>query len=276
MKYGFILPKGDAAIAAEMAYLAEQCGWDGFFVYELPWGVDAWISLSAAAMRTSRISLGTMISPLSRMRPWKVASQAATLDQLSQGRVILSVGLGALETGFNAFNEITDRRLRAELLDESLAIMQGLWSGQPFQFKGKHYQVDTTLIETSLPQPPCPYRSEGIPIWVVGAWPSIKSMARAAHWNGLLPNLLNESGHADIKEPFPETLRKMCDFIREKRGSLRDYDIVHENDLMDISTKKPDQKEYEKAGVTWWLESMWTEPDLNNIRSVINKGPVKA
>lgn len=276
MKYGFILPKGDASVAAEMAFLAEQSGWDGFFVSELPWGVDAWISLTAAAMRTTRIYLGTMISPLSRMRPWKVASEAATLDQLSQGRVILSVGLGALETGFAAFNEITDRQSRAERLDECLEIMQGLWSGQPFQFKGKHYQVDTTLIKSSLPPPPRPFGPKGIPIWVVGAWPSIKSMSRAARWNGLLPNLLNKSGHADIAEPYPETLREMCDFIHEKRGSLKEYDIVHENDLMDSSSQKPNQLAYEQAGVTWWLESMWTEPDLNNIRTMIANGPIRS
>ena len=100
MRFGYVLPGGSARFASEAASLAEDKGWDGFFVWEPVWGVDAWISLSAAAMVTQRIRLGTMISPLSRMRPWKIASETATLDQLSDGRVILSVGLGALETGF--------------------------------------------------------------------------------------------------------------------------------------------------------------------------------
>src|SRR6478672_1770447 len=103
MKYGFVLPSGDARTAAEFAEAAEQAGWDGFFVWEPVWGVDAWIALTAAAMRTERIRLGTMITPLSRMRPWKLASETATLDRLSNGRVILAVGLGAIDSGFVNF-----------------------------------------------------------------------------------------------------------------------------------------------------------------------------
>ena len=118
MKYGFVLPHGDARTAADFAQAAEQAGWDGFFVWEPVWGIDAWVSLTAAAMCTQRIRLGTLLTPLSRMRPWKLASETATLDQLSNGRVILAVGLGAIESGFESFGEVTDRKTRAELLDE--------------------------------------------------------------------------------------------------------------------------------------------------------------
>src|SRR3990170_1566796 len=127
MKYGFVLPFGDALTAADLAYAAEQAGWDGFFVWEPVWGSDAWVSLAAAAMVTERIKLGTMLTPLSRMRPWKLASETATLDRLSGGRVILAVGLGAIDSGFAAFGEETDRRIRAELLDEGLDILTALW-----------------------------------------------------------------------------------------------------------------------------------------------------
>src|SRR6266536_2717817 len=89
MKYGFVLPVGDARTVADLAYDAEQAGWDGLFVAETVWGIDAWISLTAAAMRTERIRLGTDLTPLSRMRPWKLASETATLDHLSNGRVIV-------------------------------------------------------------------------------------------------------------------------------------------------------------------------------------------
>ena len=115
MKFGFVLPKGDARTAADFARQAEQSGWDGFFVWEPVWGIDAWVSITAAAMVTDQILLGTMLSPLSRMRPWKIASEAATLDNLSNGRVILSVGLGAIDTGFKDFGEITERKTRADL-----------------------------------------------------------------------------------------------------------------------------------------------------------------
>src|SRR5512136_2286448 len=140
MKYGFILPRGDARTAAEFAHETEAAGWDGFFVWEPVWGIDAWVSLTAAAMRTRRIRLGAMLTPLSRMRPWKLASETAALDNLSNGRVILSVELG----------EVTDRKTRAELLDEGLDILTGLWHGQPFSYKGKHY----TIKETKFFLPP--------------------------------------------------------------------------------------------------------------------------
>src|SRR5688572_10374787 len=103
MRYGFVLPSGDARTAAEFAELAEASGWDGFFVWEPVWGVDAWVALTAAAMRTERIRLGTLLTPLPRRRPWDLAGQVAALDNLSGGRVILSVGLGAVHDGWLAF-----------------------------------------------------------------------------------------------------------------------------------------------------------------------------
>jgi len=120
MKYGVILPTGDARTAANFAREVEAAGWNGFFVWEPIWGIDAWVCLTAAAMSTVNIRLGTMITPLSLMRPWKLANETATLDNLSNGRVILSVGLGAIDTGFAEFGEVTDRKARAELLDEGL------------------------------------------------------------------------------------------------------------------------------------------------------------
>ena len=186
MKYGFVLPYGDARTAADLAYAAEQAGWDGFFVWEPVWGIDAWVSLTAAAIRTERIRLGTMLTPLSRMRPWKLASEAATLDNLSNGRVIIAVGLGAVESGFESFGEVTDRKTRAELLDEGLDVLTGLWRGQPFNYSGKHYQIK----ETHFFPPPPPVQQPRIPIWMVGAWPSERSMRRALRYDGILPQVL--------------------------------------------------------------------------------------
>src|SRR6266511_2282755 len=121
MRFGFVLPRGDARDAAELAAVAEDAGWDGFFVWESVWGVDAWMALAAAAVRPERIRLGTMLTPLPRKRPWELAGQTATLDNLSGGRTILSVGLGAPHEGWLAFEPDPGRRTRAELLDEGLA-----------------------------------------------------------------------------------------------------------------------------------------------------------
>jgi alkanesulfonate monooxygenase SsuD/methylene tetrahydromethanopterin reductase-like flavin-dependent oxidoreductase (luciferase family) len=95
---GVILPGGSASEQLEQAILAEESGWDAVFVWEAAYGVDAWSLLAAMAVRTSRVRLGTLLTPLPWRRPWKVASQVATVDQLSGGRAILCVGVGAIAT----------------------------------------------------------------------------------------------------------------------------------------------------------------------------------
>ena len=271
MKYGFTLPRGDARIAAEFAHDAEAAGWDGFFVWEAVWSVDAWVSLTAAAMRTERIRLGTMITPLSRMRPWRVASQTATLDHLSHGRLILAVGLGALDTGFAEFGEATDRKIRAELLDEGLDILTGLWRGQPFSYTGKHY----TIQPLDFVPPPPPVQQPRIPIWVVGAWPREKSMRRAARYDGLLPTAMGDDGKVRMSGATFDELRAMKTYIEKRRTLTTPFDIVVEG-----STPGADAGEaarllqpWAEAGATWWLETMWETKDLEEVHTRIRQGP---
>ena len=151
MQYGFIIPSGDLQTIVELAHEAEAVGWDGVFYWD---GIyiesvgpmyDPWIVLAAIAMRTRSVRIGAVLTPLSRRRPWKLARETVTLDHLSNGRLILPVGLGALEDGgFAKVGEATDRKIRAQLLDEGLAILTGLWSGQPFSFHGEHYHMEET------------------------------------------------------------------------------------------------------------------------------------
>ena len=267
MRYGFVLPTGDARVAADYARLAEQAGWDGFFVWEPVWGIDAWVSLTAAAMTTERIRLGTLLSPLPIMRPWKLASETVTLDHLSGGRVILAVGLGAPDTGFAAFGEVTDRKTRAELLDEGLDVLTGLWRGQPFSYQGKHYQ----LSPTEFSPPPPPLQQPRIPIWVVGAWPYPRSMRRALRFDGILPSVLDENGarNANLDE-----LRAIRDYVREQRGD-EPFDIVVEGTTPgDDPLRAAEQTgAWQEAGATWWIEAMWETPQLDAVRRRIEQGP---
>ena len=251
MKYGFVLPLGDAKKASMIAKEAEEAGWDGFFVWEPVWGVDAWVQLTAAAMVTNKIKLGTMLSPVSRMRPWKLASETATLDNLSNGRVILSVGLGAVDTGFKEFGEETNKIKRAQLLDEGLDIITGLWNGQPFNYNGKHY----TIKETEFFPPPPPVQKPRIPIWVVGAWPRKKSMRRVLKYDGILPDKMVGGKHVKV---MPDDIRDMVAWIDDRRKISTPFDVVIEgetkselvNDWGNIVSPWAD------AGATWWLESM--------------------
>jgi alkanesulfonate monooxygenase SsuD/methylene tetrahydromethanopterin reductase-like flavin-dependent oxidoreductase (luciferase family) len=273
MKYGFVLPYGDARESAELAKAAEAAGWDGFFVWEPVWGMDAWVCLTAAAMVTEHIRLGTLLTPLSRMRPWKLASESMTLDRLSNGRVILAVGLGAPETGFAEFGEETDRKVRAELLDEGLEILTGLWSGAPFTFDGVHYHVRPS---PHMPPPP-PLQQPRIPIWVVGGWPSQKSMARALRYDGLLPQLLKPARNAG-----PEDVREMGRYISEHRPAGTPYDIIVDGETPGDNPKAAREiiRPWAEAGVTWWIESRWgliEAPERMRLtRERIEQGPPAA
>jgi alkanesulfonate monooxygenase SsuD/methylene tetrahydromethanopterin reductase-like flavin-dependent oxidoreductase (luciferase family) len=273
MRYGFVLPYGDARTAADLAYEAEQAGWDGFFVWEPVWGIDAWVSLTAAAMRTQRIRLGTMLTPVSRMRPWKLASETAALDNLSNGRVILSVGLGATDTGFAEFGEVTERKVRAQLLDEGLDILTGLWRGQPFTYEGKHYHIQPSNF---FPPPP-PVQQPRIPIWVVGAWRRDQSMARALRYDGLLPNVLGDDGK--IREMVPADVRAMRAYVTANRTDTTPYDIVVEGRTPgdDRGAASLIVQPWIEAGATWWIEALWPAPDQptdpDGILRRIRQGP---
>jgi alkanesulfonate monooxygenase SsuD/methylene tetrahydromethanopterin reductase-like flavin-dependent oxidoreductase (luciferase family) len=278
VKYGFVLPAGDATQAAELAAIAEQAGWDGFFVWEPVWGVDAWVMLAAAAMRTSRIRLGTMLTPLPRRRPWDLAGQTATLDNLSGGRVILSVGLGAVHEGWLAFETDPGRRVRAELLDEALDVLTGLWAGQPFSYSGRHY----TVRPTDLMVPPPPLQQPRIPIWVVGAWPAAKSMRRAARWDGWLPNVVPATPGGEQPPVTPDIVRAAVAEIRRLREteglSMDGFDVVVEG-TSTPDTLAAEAEKWAAAGATWYIESDWSVPHekvFNYARARLAAPPVRS
>jgi alkanesulfonate monooxygenase SsuD/methylene tetrahydromethanopterin reductase-like flavin-dependent oxidoreductase (luciferase family) len=275
MRYGFVLPYGDARTAVDAAVAAEAAGWDGFFVWEPVWGYDAWVCLTAAAMATERIKLGTMLTPIARMRPWKLASETATLDNLSGGRVILAVGLGAPDSGYVPFGEETDRRIRAELTDEGLAILTGLWAGQPFSFKGKHY----TVTPTDFPPPAPPLQQPRIPIWVVGALGRAKSMERALRYDGLLPNVIDENG---TRAPTLAELATLAAEIKASRPADQPYDLIIEGETPgdDPVAAAAQVQPWIEHGGTWWIESLWSAPRNAEGRAMamrrIEQGPPRS
>jgi alkanesulfonate monooxygenase SsuD/methylene tetrahydromethanopterin reductase-like flavin-dependent oxidoreductase (luciferase family) len=244
MRFGFVVPWGDASDVADLAVAAETNGWDALFVWEGLYGTDAWVSLGVAATRTTTLRLGTMLTPVSRRKPWELAGQVATVDRLSGGRVILTVGLGAVDSGFDAFGEETHRKVRAELLDEGLDVMQGLWKGQPFDYEGTHYRLrptDFPAIGHTVQQP-------RPPIWCVGALGRPRSMNRALRLDGLVPQVLDDGG---ARQPTLDELAAAVEELRPKVGE-RPYDIVVEANEAEHSPAA-----WAAVGATWWIESMW-------------------
>ncbi len=280
MKYGFIIPRGDVHTIPELAEKVEAAGWDAVFIpdcisieteqYPATEWYDPWVLLAVIAGRTRRVRFGTMLTPLSRRRPWKVARETVTLDHLSKGRLILPVGLGAAgdDAGFYKVGEAMDRKTRAKLLDESLEIITGLWSGQQFSYEGEHYHVrGMTLL-------PPPVQSPRIPIWVVGAWPRAKSMRRVLLYDGLLPNKLDQDGR--LAEIAPADIQAMKTYIDEHRTSDIPFDIVWEGRTPGEDREKGAAivRKWQEAGATWWLEAMWeSDVTMDDVRERIEQGP---
>ncbi len=282
MHFGFVVPYADAREFAQIAALGEQHGWDGIFTWEAVFGVHAWVTLAAAAMTTERIRLGTLLTPAARWKPWDLASAAGTVDRLSGGRVIVSAGLGALHQGWTAFEADEGRKVRAAKLDECLAIYAGLLRGQPFGYEGTYYSAQPT--DFLLPDPPV--QRPHPPVWMVGAelrgrGDRQPSLDRAARWNGLLPQII-ENGEGRHPQA-PEELAGLLAQVRARREALglgnAPYDAIVEADSTGefITLNPADPAAWQAAGATWWIESWWSIPrgpdGLTEIRRRVRAGP---
>lgn len=272
MKFGFIVPTGSTDEVLDLAGEIERAGWDGFFFWDGIGGQawDPWAILSAASIKTEHVTLGAMIFPLSRRRPWKVVHEALTVDHLSHGRLVLPVGLGALDNGgFSRVRpEATDRKERAERLDETLAILDAAWTGEPVTFEGKHYGIDGMAFE------PKPVQQPRIPVWVVGAWPRTKSMARAARWDGIIPSISADP----FRAVTPDEVREIREWMTANRDDGTPGEIVLEGVSPgdDPARVESEMRPLADAGATWWIESRWEAPnDIETLRARIRQGPPK-
>jgi alkanesulfonate monooxygenase SsuD/methylene tetrahydromethanopterin reductase-like flavin-dependent oxidoreductase (luciferase family) len=278
MKYAFDVanfgPYADPRVLADLAHRAEDSGWDGFFIWDHvliagggPVG-DPTVQLAAIAMATSRIRFGPMITPLPRRHPWKLAREAATLDHLSGGRLILGIGLGGdWFTELSTFGYSVDDVERAEILDEGLAIVTGLLGGEPFSFAGKHYSIKPTQF---LPKPV----QSRIPIWIAGTWPRPRPFRRAARYDGVVPMAANIE-----KDLSADDVRAIAKFITKHRKRDGAFDIVHAGDTAGKSKREAADivAPFVEAGATWWNEAPlpW-KTTLDDVRARIAAGPPKA
>jgi alkanesulfonate monooxygenase SsuD/methylene tetrahydromethanopterin reductase-like flavin-dependent oxidoreductase (luciferase family) len=276
MKYGIILTAGTLDEMISLAAEAEASGWDGVFYWDaIAIGdspiYDPWVTMAAFASATRRVRLGAIITPPSRRRPWKLAKETATLDHLSHGRLILPVGLGVLDDqGYRNVGEETDLRARAEMLDESLEILTRAWSGEPFSFAGKHYQI------SEMQQQPGSYQQPHIPIWVVGVWPRPKSMARAFRYDGIIPQYAEDQGI--ISHATPERVRAIAEAAREQRpADAGPFDIITEgvSPADDAAAARAQVTPFAEAGATWWIESRWQGETADSLRTRVVAGPPK-
>jgi alkanesulfonate monooxygenase SsuD/methylene tetrahydromethanopterin reductase-like flavin-dependent oxidoreductase (luciferase family) len=260
----------DARTLAKLAVAAEQAGWDALFVWDhvvhkrhpRPFA-DPWMLLTAAALATSRIRLGTLVTPVARRRPQQLARQVATLEAISGGRVIFGAGLGGpIEDEYGSFGEPTDPVVLAERLDEGLGLLQRFWSGEPVHHDGPHYQVrDVTLLPGTV-QRPRP------PIWVAGFWPHRRPMRRAARWDGAVPLFADaKHGHA----PPVDQVRDLVGYLRGHRVDDSPFEIVL-GGMSDPAKARDLIGPLRDAGATWWDErQLQTGTDIDRFEPVLRR-----
>jgi len=277
MRHAIDLPNfgdyGDPRLLAALARDAEDHGWDGFFIWDhiiAPGAMpvaDTTVTLAAIALETHRIQFGPMVIPLPRRSPWKVAREAVTLDHLSNGRLILGIGsggdwFGELTTFGLAVNDI----LRAEQLDEGLAILTALMSGEEVVYTGKHYALKSTRF---LPAP----IQKRIPIWIAATWPRPRPFRRAAKYDGVAP--VSPDLQADLTI---EQLREVRALIAKYRRSAAPFDIIQFGTTTGRSREEDARKvaAFAEAGATWWFEapSPW-KSTIAQVRDRIRFGPPK-
>ncbi|HEX6543719.1 MAG TPA: LLM class flavin-dependent oxidoreductase [Ktedonobacterales bacterium] len=274
MRFALNLPAfnmlADARALADLAREAEDAGWDGFFLWDhlqTEPGVpvaDPWVALTAIAMRTERIRFGALVTPLARRRPWKLARETATIDRLSRGRLIVGVGIGGDWWGeYSAFGEPSDDKTHAAMLDEGLAVVTGLWSGEPFTYEGVHYTVRNAQFL------PTPAQTPRIPIWVAGVWPHKAPLRRAAQWDGLCPI------HWDGRPIQPDEIRELLAYVSQYRSTGEPFDVavaayVGNDDPVEAQARL---RRYAEAGVTWWQEAFLPTDTLDMVRKRIHQGP---
>lgn len=272
LKFGLALPYNKVRAVPDWAQQAEAAGWHGCFLGDAIWCEDPMIALTAAALRTSHIRLGTMITPAPLRHPWKIASESVALDRLSDGRLILGLGAGAVWMGWHAFPDVpTDSKSRAALLDETIDILTGLYQRQPFDYDGQHFHLKLTALD-EMHYPPPPVQQPRIPLWVPGLWPRPKSMARVLKGDGLLVEKVDEDGRPAAATP--NDVREMKAYVDANRTLGTPFDIVMNGSTKDLAPAAQQETllAWQDAGVTWWIEALWGASDAV-VDEVVRRGP---
>jgi alkanesulfonate monooxygenase SsuD/methylene tetrahydromethanopterin reductase-like flavin-dependent oxidoreductase (luciferase family) len=258
MRFGITGTWGAPDELVELAVEAERAGWDGWFTWD---GVSLgdspswapWTMLGAAARATTKVRLGAVVFAPGRRLPWELVRDVLTVDHLSGGRLVLPVGLGVTDDAAVARVRglPSAARDRAALLDESLDFLGRALTGEAFSFDGARHGIEDVRFLPRPVQRPRP------PVWVIGGWPSDRSLARAARWDGVLLQRVRSD------EPLtPADVRQAVARVRELRaeaGLLAEpYDVVLDGTLPTDPNERADRvAALADAGLTWWIESHW-------------------
>ena len=248
---------------------AESCGYDAIFIpdhYNLPVPdfpsdqlMDAWSTLSYVAARTRSIKLGTCVSPLPRWIPSQLAKVIATVDILSEGRVIAGLGVGLFPDEFTNYSPqgyLGEPKERVERFLEGLQIMIKLWTEDRVTFNGKYYKLKDALLLPKPKQKPRP------PLWSGGLGPRMLKIT-AKYFDAWLPHR-GGPGYPDPKK-YEEAVRTVKKHLKEYGRSLDNFTFA----LLGWITEKvtddiPMIEKYVQAGCQYYVVEIPMTPPLSD------------
>ncbi len=259
MRHALSLPPfgelSDPHALVDVAVAAEENGWDAVFLWDhllrpveqATHIADPWIMMTAIAMRTDRIRIGPMVTPIARRRPLKLAREVATLDLASKGRLILGLGLGVDSGGeLTRTAEELDPRVRGSMMDEGLPLLDALLRGEHVVHRGNHFTIDgITLAPVGAQRP-------RVPFWLAARGDKLAPVRRAAKYEGLCPTVITADRFAELVE-----------FVGKERGSLDDFDFAV------MVTPEHPIAEFERHGATWAIHEMMPHNTVDEIMEVV-------
>jgi alkanesulfonate monooxygenase SsuD/methylene tetrahydromethanopterin reductase-like flavin-dependent oxidoreductase (luciferase family) len=207
----------------EFVQRAEELGFDAYWANDHPTrSMDCWSMLTALAMATKKIRLLSLVSCIYYRSPLLLARQAADVDRVSNGRLILGIGIG---DDTNEFAQLRLRfppaRERQETLEETIQIVQGLWSETPFTFSGKYFQLGDASLA------PRPEQQPHVPILIAGGGErvTLRQVAQYADMSNLGAHEWTGGAftQADVERKFAALRRHCADQGRRYDSVLRSH-----------------------------------------------------
>jgi alkanesulfonate monooxygenase SsuD/methylene tetrahydromethanopterin reductase-like flavin-dependent oxidoreductase (luciferase family) len=234
---GAFLP--DWASTVDFVRTAERMGFDSYWAYDHPNRViDPWTQLTALAMVTERLRLISLVSCAYYRSPFLLARQAADVDRISGGRLVLGVGGGDDQPEFEqmglAFPSVRDR---LDAVEETLDVVQGLWAGEPFTYSGKQFQVREAMVT------PGPVQQPHVPIMIGGGGEKVtlRRVAERADVSNFAPHEWAGSAFSleDVRRKYA-VLRQHCADVG------RPYDSILRTHYSPLLTLAPDEHSVEE------------------------------
>lgn len=231
------------AAAEEFDRLGFDSVWLNDHLYGIPGPqipiLEAWTTLSAVAAVTQRVQLGTLVTPIGFRNPALLAKMAATVDNISNGRVIVGVGSGWFQMEYSGYGfEFPSVKQRLEELDEAVRLMKQMWTEPQSTFEGRHFHTDAVFCE------PKPIRQPHPPILIGGAGEKVLLHLVARHadiWNNLAVHQAELAAKVDV-------LKRHCAAVHRDPATLR----ISQQCLVVIGENEADAKtKVEKAAVIY-------------------------